>query len=94
MYNFFSQLQHTSVSVAHRFKHFDWLYERLVQKFPCISVPPLPDKQITGEKTICGGVQKTFSYGVTQSEDIIFCSPTLLFTAFSISHFDGSFLFR
>ena len=41
-------LQHTNQPVAHRFKHFDWLYGRLVEKFPCISVPPLPDKQITG----------------------------------------------
>ena len=40
--------QHTNVSVGHRFKHFDWLYERLVEKFPCISVPPLPDKQLSG----------------------------------------------
>jgi len=39
---------HTNQPVAHRFKHFDWLYGRLVEKFPCISVPPLPDKQITG----------------------------------------------
>ncbi|XP_066923001.1 sorting nexin-18-like [Clytia hemisphaerica] len=42
------QPSHTSVSVAHRFKHFDWLHERLTNKFPCISVPPLPDKQLTG----------------------------------------------
>eukprot|EP00794_Sanderia_malayensis_P016744 gene16744-18438_t len=39
---------HTNQPVSHRFKHFDWLYGRLVEKFPCISVPPIPDKQITG----------------------------------------------
>ncbi|XP_065050961.1 sorting nexin-18-like [Rhopilema esculentum] len=39
---------HTDKAVSHRFKHFDWLYGRLVEKFPTISVPPLPDKQITG----------------------------------------------
>eukprot|EP00112_Aurelia_sp_Birch-Aquarium-sp1_P000878 Seg1085.10 transcript_id=Seg1085.10/GoldUCD/mRNA.D3Y31 product="Sorting nexin-33" protein_id=Seg1085.10/GoldUCD/D3Y31 len=38
----------TNQPVAHRFKHFDWLYGRFVEKFPCISTPPLPDKQITG----------------------------------------------
>ncbi|XP_057297849.1 sorting nexin-18-like [Hydractinia symbiolongicarpus] len=42
------QPSHTSVIAGHRFKHFDWLYERLFQKFPCISIPPLPDKQLTG----------------------------------------------
>ena len=44
-------LQHTNQPVAHRFKHFDWLYGRFVEKFPCISTPPLPDKQITGMLT-------------------------------------------
>jgi len=39
---------HTGIEVGHRFKHFDWLFERLTIKFPCISVPPLPDKQLTG----------------------------------------------
>ena len=39
---------HTGQAVQHRFKHFDWLYERLIEKYPCISVPPLPDKQVTG----------------------------------------------
>uniref|UniRef100_H2ZEV2 Sorting nexin n=1 Tax=Ciona savignyi TaxID=51511 RepID=H2ZEV2_CIOSA len=40
---------HTNASVPRRFKHFDWLYEQLVRKFGVsISVPQLPDKQITG----------------------------------------------
>lgn len=34
--------------VARRYKHFDWLHERLVEKFCLIPVPPLPDKQISG----------------------------------------------
>ncbi|CAK8697762.1 unnamed protein product [Clavelina lepadiformis] len=39
----------TDNAVLRRFKHFDWLYEQLVRKFGVvISVPPLPDKQITG----------------------------------------------
>uniref|UniRef100_A0A8C4PYI1 Sorting nexin 9a n=1 Tax=Eptatretus burgeri TaxID=7764 RepID=A0A8C4PYI1_EPTBU len=37
------------VSVFRRYKHFDWLYERLVAKFGAVAlVPPLPDKQVAG----------------------------------------------
>lgn len=38
----------TGVVVSRRYKHFDWLYNRFVEKFTSISIPPLPDKQITG----------------------------------------------
>ena len=38
----------TNQSVIRRYKHYDWLHERLVEKFTCLSVPPLPDKQLTG----------------------------------------------
>ncbi|XP_066529213.1 sorting nexin-9a [Hoplias malabaricus] len=39
----------TNRAVNHRYKHFDWLYERLVEKFGCtIPIPCLPDKQVTG----------------------------------------------
>ncbi|MEQ2212894.1 Sorting nexin-18 [Xenoophorus captivus] len=31
-----------------KYKHFDWLYARLVERFPVISVPHLPEKQATG----------------------------------------------
>ncbi|CAL8288273.1 unnamed protein product [Lota lota] len=35
--------------VNHRYKHFDWLYERLLEKFgSAIPIPSLPDKQVTG----------------------------------------------
>ncbi|XP_077499424.1 sorting nexin 33-like protein SH3PX1 isoform X1 [Amblyomma americanum] len=34
--------------VSRRYKHFDWLHERLQEKFSLIPVPPLPDKQISG----------------------------------------------
>jgi len=34
--------------VSRRYKHFDWLHERLTAKFCLIPVPPLPDKQISG----------------------------------------------
>ncbi|CAO2610851.1 Sorting nexin-9 [Lemmus lemmus] len=39
----------TNRSVNHRYKHFDWLYERLQVKFgSAILIPSLPDKQVTG----------------------------------------------
>lgn len=35
--------------VFRRYKHFDWLHERLVKKFGMIAaIPPLPEKQVTG----------------------------------------------
>lgn len=34
--------------VSRRYKHFDWLHLRLVEKFCLIPIPPLPDKQISG----------------------------------------------
>ncbi|XP_057687712.1 sorting nexin-18a [Corythoichthys intestinalis] len=39
---------HTEQQVHRRYKHFDWLYARLVEKFPVISVPHIPEKQATG----------------------------------------------
>ncbi|NXG14223.1 SNX18 protein, partial [Grallaria varia] len=38
---------HTGQQVHRRYKHFDWLYGRLAEKFPVISVPHLPEKQAT-----------------------------------------------
>ncbi|XP_076843873.1 sorting nexin-9a isoform X2 [Brachyhypopomus gauderio] len=39
----------TNRPVNHRYKHFDWLYERLMGKFGCaVPIPSLPDKQVTG----------------------------------------------
>ncbi|XP_039266654.1 sorting nexin-33-like [Styela clava] len=36
------------VSVQRRYKHFDWLYDRLVQRYPMLVVPRLPEKQASG----------------------------------------------
>jgi hypothetical protein len=41
--------QFNNIQVSRRYKHFDWLHERLVAKFSFIPIPPLPDKQIQGE---------------------------------------------
>lgn len=38
----------SNFTVSRRYKHFDWLHERLEEKFPCIPVPPLPEKAISG----------------------------------------------
>ena len=37
-----------NIAVSRRYKHFDWLHERLVDKYCLIPIPPLPDKQISG----------------------------------------------
>uniref|UniRef100_UPI00398F56C2 sorting nexin-18-like n=1 Tax=Pristiophorus japonicus TaxID=55135 RepID=UPI00398F56C2 len=39
---------HTQCLVNRHYKHFDWLYSRLVEKFPVISVPHIVEKQATG----------------------------------------------
>ncbi|KAI5163933.1 sorting nexin-33 [Manis pentadactyla] len=39
---------HAGSPVYRRYKHFDWLYNRLLHKFTVISVPHLPEKQATG----------------------------------------------
>ncbi|XP_067845223.1 palmitoyltransferase ZDHHC14 isoform X3 [Heptranchias perlo] len=42
-------IYNTNRAVNHRYKHFDWLYERLLIKFgSAIPIPSLPDKQVTG----------------------------------------------
>ena len=42
--------QFSNIVVSRRYKHFDWLHERLVAKYSAIVIPPLPDKQISGEE--------------------------------------------
>lgn len=37
-----------NIQVSRRYKHFDWLHERLSEKYCIIPIPPLPDKQISG----------------------------------------------
>lgn len=39
---------HTNIVVSRRYKQFDWLHERLVDKFSLIPIPPLPAKQQSG----------------------------------------------
>lgn len=38
----------SNIEVSRRYKHFDWLHDRLTEKFNIIAIPPLPDKQISG----------------------------------------------
>ena len=56
----FSGIKHTMVyeveteqlgtRVARRYKHFLWLYDKLAELFPCLSLPPLPVKHFSGKK--------------------------------------------
>lgn len=39
---------HTNIVVSRRYKQFDWLHERLCDKFSLIPIPPLPAKQQSG----------------------------------------------
>ncbi|KAL5007250.1 hypothetical protein ScPMuIL_016056 [Solemya velum] len=41
-------LSFQNAPVTRRYKHFDWLHEQLQKKFPCMSIPPLPEKAISG----------------------------------------------
>jgi len=39
----------SNIQVSRRYKHFDWLHERLSKKYGMvIPIPPLPDKQVVG----------------------------------------------
>lgn len=39
----------SNIQVSRRYKHFDWLHERLSLKFgSVIAIPPLPEKQVSG----------------------------------------------
>jgi len=35
-------------TVERRYKHFDWLNDRIAGKFHVFALPPLPEKQIAG----------------------------------------------
>ena len=41
-------LQFSNIQVTRRYKQFDWLHQRLTDKFTTIAIPPLPGKQVTG----------------------------------------------
>lgn len=44
--------QFSNIQVSRRYKHFDWLQQRLAEKFSGLAVPPLPEKQIAGWDTL------------------------------------------
>lgn len=41
-------LQDPPMTVSRRYKHFLWLYDKLADSFPCVSLPPIPVKQLAG----------------------------------------------
>ena len=52
--------QFNNIQVSRRYKHFDWLHERLVEKYTFVPIPPLPDKQIQGKIKIFFIQKKNF----------------------------------
>ncbi|KAL3266230.1 hypothetical protein HHI36_010411 [Cryptolaemus montrouzieri] len=38
----------SNIEVSRRYKHFDWLHDRLRAKYNILAIPPLPDKQVSG----------------------------------------------
>uniref|UniRef100_A0A914UNS1 PX domain-containing protein n=1 Tax=Plectus sambesii TaxID=2011161 RepID=A0A914UNS1_9BILA len=38
----------SGIQVSRRYKHFDWLHERLTEKYILTPIPPLPEKQVSG----------------------------------------------
>ncbi|KAH7729286.1 Variant SH3 domain containing protein [Aphelenchoides avenae] len=38
----------SGIQVSRRYKHFDWLFEQLANKYILIPIPPLPEKQVAG----------------------------------------------
>ncbi|KAL3982706.1 WASP-binding domain of Sorting nexin family protein [Acanthocheilonema viteae] len=38
----------SGIQVSRRYKHFDWLHERMSAKYILIPLPPLPEKQVAG----------------------------------------------
>ncbi|KAF9302979.1 ferrochelatase hem15 [Mortierella antarctica] len=47
-YTLFQFSQGVSVTVERRYSQFEWLHERLLNKFGALILPPLPEKQYTG----------------------------------------------
>jgi sorting nexin-9/18/33 len=45
---FIYKLKLFNARVKRRYNHFDWLHERLCEKYPNICIPPLPSKAVTG----------------------------------------------
>ena len=44
MHCIFLITQELKTCVQRKYKHFLWLYDQMAEKFPCISLPPLPIK--------------------------------------------------
>ena len=41
-------VKYTEKLISRRYKQFDWLHTQLIEKYPCIAIPPLPNKQVVG----------------------------------------------
>ena len=86
--NLFLYFQFNNIQVSRRYKHFDWLHERLVEKYSMIPIPPLPDKAIHGKEKFC-----TFLVNIVclclvfaQSTTRFFLPPLLMYYFKCIQH--------
>lgn len=43
------QSSYSDKIISRRYKQFDWLHTQLSEKYPCIAIPPLPNKQVVGK---------------------------------------------
>jgi PX domain len=78
--------QFNNIQVSRRYKHFDWLHERLVEKFSIVAIPPLPDKQIQGEQQIAADLKQT---GI-QARVLLLLSKGLQATLMSMNETEAS----
>lgn len=53
----------SNVQVERRFKHFEWLHDRLTDAYPCLAVPPLPGKDYDPKFGASWKMQKERSFG-------------------------------
>ena len=61
--------------VARRYRHFLWLYDKLAELFPCLSLPPLPVKHFSGEKkNVCSAERGEKKKKKKKKEKGLICS--------------------
>lgn len=75
-------VQSTNRPVNHRYKHFDWLYERLLDKFGSILlIPSLPDKQVTGGcqwREVCDHFQSVYRWRLRVFKELCLMTVMLM----------------
>lgn len=87
-------LQFSNIQVSRRYKHFDWLHERLEAKFTCIPIPPLPDKALSGMcymEKICHVIMYvTFAF----TPNLPFYNVFLLLKLYTVIYFEMQDMYK